>query len=426
MFHVENAKIKKLLLKGNVGLEKESLRVTEDGRMAHSPHPFDPYDPNITRDFCENQTEINTNVFRSASEAVASVRELTGRIERVLADLPRRECLWPFSNPPYIRDEDDVPVAVFDGARASKTTYRHYLSDVYGRYKMAFCGIHYNFSFDDELLEEDFKLGEIADFREYKNQVYLGLAEKAVEYGWIVTALTAASPVLDASFIERGVQGRDAFLGMASARCGELGYWNHFTPILSYESAKAYSSSIQRYVDEGLIAAPTELYYPIRLKPRGFNDLHNLGEIGIDHIELRMFDLNPLRREGIDEKDAIFTHLFLAFLASTPKKKLDPKSQINAAQNFKNAAKYDFDLVKVLLPNGSAYKIADAGLIIIRQMKKFYDDAPEEIQEVLRFEESKFLCPETRYPCEIRRRFGDGFWKKGLALAKEIQEGYRV
>ncbi|MCF0106158.1 MAG: hypothetical protein HUJ53_05305, partial [Holdemanella sp.] len=62
MFHIENEDVYKNLLKGNFGLEKEGLRVTEQGFLAHTPHPFDENDAHIVRDFCENQTEINTGV----------------------------------------------------------------------------------------------------------------------------------------------------------------------------------------------------------------------------------------------------------------------------------------------------------------------------------------------------------------------------
>ena len=103
-----------------------------------------------------------------------------------------RENLWPFSNPPYIGNEDDIPVAIFEGGRASKTAYREYLSDRYGRYKMAVSGIHFNYSFDEELLQRDFALSGETDYTEYKNQFYVVLAERAVAYGWLMVAVTAA------------------------------------------------------------------------------------------------------------------------------------------------------------------------------------------------------------------------------------------
>ena len=68
MFNTDNLEVRKLLLTGNFGLEKEMLRITEDGYLSHSPHPFPQGEPGITRDFCENQTEINTPIFKTADK----------------------------------------------------------------------------------------------------------------------------------------------------------------------------------------------------------------------------------------------------------------------------------------------------------------------------------------------------------------------
>lgn len=189
MLHIEHSEIKELLLTGNFGLEKESLRVDGTGHLVHTPHPFSD-EEHIDRDFCENQTEINTPVVQSAEEAVASVYKYTWQIKDTLRKLPEQEYLWPSSNPPYIRNEVDIPVAQFVGDSAGKTVYREYLSDRYGRYKMTFSGIHVNYSFSDELLEKDFALSGGTDFTEYKNQLYLTLAEQAVAYGWLLVAIS--------------------------------------------------------------------------------------------------------------------------------------------------------------------------------------------------------------------------------------------
>ncbi|MGM9661135.1 MAG: hypothetical protein ACI3WQ_11095, partial [Faecousia sp.] len=347
MLHADHPKVRQLLLKGNFGLEKESLRVDEDGFLSHTSHPF-PNDDHIVRDFCENQTEINTSVTHSAAEAVQALVNYNSRIQKTLKRLPHREYLWPFSNPPYIRNEADIPVARFFGEQAGKTEYREYLSDRYGRYKMAFSGIHVNYSFDETLLREDFALSGEPDFDAYRNQLYVVLAEKAAAYGWLLVALTAASPLLDSSFVEKGKFDTDTFNGMASTRCSEMGYWNYFAPIFDYSNIRAYADSIQHYVDDGLLRFPTELYYPVRLKPRGVNNLNTLREDGVDHIELRMFDLNPLVPAGIDERDLTFAQLFLVWLASTPREFLSTKAQVQAVQNFKNAAHYDLKTVKIV------------------------------------------------------------------------------
>ena len=420
MFHVDNEAVRALLLKGNFGLEKEGLRVTLEGHMAHTANPF-PNNEHIVRDFCENQTEINTPILTSAGEAVDSLREYTRKIHRTLAALQPRELLWPFSNPPYIHNETDIPVAYFTGGRAGKTSYREYLSDRYGRYKMTLCGIHVNYSFSDELLQADFELSGEHDFQEYKNRLYVTLAERAAAYGWIMTALTAASPLMDSSFVEKGRYGVDTFNGMASTRCSEVGYWNYFTPIFDYSDIRSYAASIQKYVDDGLLAAPTELYYPIRLKPQGKNDLNRLRNEGVDHIELRMVDLNPLEPAGINLKDLQFAQLLLVWLAGTPRQPFNLKDQVQAAQNFKNAAHFDLKTVKIVVPNGEVYSVADAGHKVIGFMREFYQGFPQDVQDILDFEDEKFIDPDKRYAWQIRRQFADGFVENGLALAEARQ-----
>ena len=423
MFHAENEKVRSLLFEGRFGLEKESLRISPNGTFAKTLHPF-PDDGNIVYDFCENQTEINTEVASSEQEVLELLSFYTGRIQKKLASLPSPELLWPFSNPPYIKNEQDIPIARHNIKAEYNEGYREYLADRYGRYKMALSGIHVNFSFANELLNADFQLSGYDDFTEYKNDQYLHLTEGIVAAGWIITALTAASPLLDASYIEKGREGTTVFNGMSSTRCSELGYWNYFTPIFEYDNIRSYAKSIQRYVDDGYIAAPTELYYPVRLKSYGKNNLKRLHDEGVSHIELRMVDLNPLSPAGMDLRDLEFIHLLLVWIMCRERKHLEPRDQIQAAQNFKNAAHYDLKTVKIVVPNGTANSVADEGLKIIHLMKEFYMDYPEHVQEILTFEEKKFTDPETRYSWILRHEFEDDYVMKGLQLAKKLQQEF--
>ncbi len=420
MLHIENNDVKKRILEGNFGLEKESLRIKKDGTLSHSLHPF-PDDTHIVKDFCENQTEINTSVHTSAKGAVEELEFHNRRIYERLESLPEREYLWPFSNPPYIENESDIPVAVFEGIEVSKTAYREYLSAKYGRYKMTFSGIHVNYSFSEKLLEADFQYQKETDYQEYKNRFYLELAQKLAAYGWLLVAVTAASPLLDSSFVEKGVYGQNVFTGMASVRCGEMGYWNEFAPILDYHNISAYADSIRKYVDMGLLKAASELYYPIRLKPAGENNLESLCRNGVNHIELRMFDLNPLVSAGVEEKDIIFAQLLMVWLATAPGQPLSEKEQIQAVQNFKNAARYDLKTVNILTPDGELYSVAHAALKVIDMMKEFYGGLSLDVEEILQFEYEKFTDADNRYAWRIRKQFGDGYVKKGLELVKERQ-----
>lgn len=422
MLDVNNPRVRSLLLKGCFGLEKESLRIDEDGFMSHTPHPF-PDHAHIVRDFSENQVEINTPVAQTPEEAVGLLDKYTAIVQKSLHDLPSREYLWPFSNPPYIRNEEDIPIAQFYGEDASKTEYREYLSDRYGRYKMAFSGIHFNYSFSEELLRADFEEKGFDDFQAYKNKHYLELAQQCVAYGWLITAITAASPIMDSSFVEKGVLGQDLFQGLSTVRCSELGYWNFFAPVLDYSSIDAYVSSIQHYIDADLIKYPSELYYPIRIKPKGAYNMEGLHE-GVSHIELRMIDLNPLTHSGINIQDVFFCQLFLVWLASTPIQPFTEKDQVQAVQNFKNAAHYDLKTVKIVIPTGESFSVVRAALNVIGFMKDFYKGFPQDVQDCLSFQESKFTEGARRYPIQVREKYGKDFVKLGLMLAQEQQESF--
>ena len=468
MLNLNDGRVREYLLRGKIGLEKESLRVQEDGFFAQTKHPFEKDDSYVVRDFCENQTEINTTAADSVEEAMEQLKFHTCRIQKILAAQEKPEYLWPFSNPPYIMKEAEIPIAQYEDEEKHKQHYRDYLSERYGRYKMTFSGIHFNYSFSDELLWEGFlseqrgqpsegtsvgkskgtgaeksKDFKNAEFREYKNRFYVSLAAKAQIYNWLVVAATAASPLLDSSYVEKGVYGKDIFNGMGSTRCSELGYWNMFTPILDYSDLSHYVDSIVKYVKQGLIHSSAELYYPVRLKPVGKYDLEELKKNGVSHMELRMIDLNPLSQWGIEERDVHFIRLLLIYLASIPNLEAGPEEQVFAIQNTKNAAHYDLKTVNIITPDKRTLWAADAAIEVLLDMKEFYrriyqsagQDTEEEfwnekttmhpeeilkrIEELLDYQIAKFEDADNRYAWKVRRRFAGGFVKKGLQFCKE-------
>ena len=207
----------------------------------------------------------------------------------------------------------------------------------------------------------------------------MALAKKIVEYGWILAVVTSASPIMDGSFFTQGLKEHDAFIGMGSVRCGDLGYWNHFVPVLDYKNVLSYAASIRRYVDMGLIVAPTELYYPIRLKPRGLNNLERLCGDGIDHIELRMFDLNPSAPLGIDSRDLEFAHLLILYLLSLPDFDLTPELQEKAVRDHKEAALFEPD-AKLLM------RAAE----VTEEMERHFS-GNEKALEIISFEKGKIM-----------------------------------
>ena len=370
MLDVREPRLRPYAFEGNFGLEREALRVTGEGRMALTPHPFPPDHPRIVRDFCENQTEINTRVWPTAEEAVAELKEINAAIHAAIA--PQGETLWANSNPPPIADESEIVPARFEGALAGKSTYRDYLATKYGKRLMAYCGIHFNFSFGEKLVAAagGMRSRASASLRDFRDELYLHVAAQCVKWGWAIVALTAASPAGQ----------------YASVRCSERGYWNRFVPVLDFSSAGAYAKSIARYVQEGLLVAPSELYYPVRLKPHGPNNLLTLAERGVDHIEIRCVDLNPLTGGLVDLRDVAFIHLFMLWCAAQARETLSAEKQAESVAAFKAAARIDFDWTPVgeLLERMDEFFAASAGW-------------SASIRRILAYQAEKVYSPERRY-----------------------------
>ena len=427
MLHTEDGYIRDHLSDGLVGLELESQRVDRSGHLSHRSHPFGG-NPNIDRDFSEAQIEINTPPMGSAADALDFMR---GQLSIVHKDLEYNdELLWPFSNPPIIRDEEDIPIAVYTGDQVSSYRYRQYLSRQYGRYIMTYSGIHFNYSFPDDILKRNYELafGDApgADqLRSYKDEFYLELAGRVLVYSWIPVALIAASPVADNSFYEKGRSGDTVFTGAASLRCSERGYWNDFTPVLSYRSLEEYVASIDGYVEKGLLTAARELYYPVRIKPAGKYTMEALLESGANHIELRMIDLNPFTESGADINDLEFLRLFLIWLAASEITAPGEADQIQAIRNHKNAAAYDWDLAGIVLPDGSRDPLRSCLVKELSSMRDFYKD-DEAAAKVIDTQLLKTSEEKYRYAVRVKEEYGVEYINKGLTRAKEIQRAYNV
>ena len=59
---------------------------------------------------------------------------------------------------------------------------------------------------------------------------------------------------------------------------------------------------------------------------------------------------------------------------------------------------------------------------MISFMREFYQDFPQEIHDILDFEDEKFIDPDNRYAWQIRKQYATNFVEKGLELAKLRQK----
>ena len=357
--------------RGKFGIERKTLRVDSHGRLAQTAHPFGN-DEHITRDFCENQIELVTPVAESIDEALGHLAELDRRARKVLSD--NGESLWLYSNPPHFDSEDDIPIADFTGDHSSKRAYREVLQRKYGKKLMLFSGIHFNFSFSEELIRELNTEG--VDFRTFKDELYLRLYKHLMINSYLLVLLTAASPYYDASLDKEGKSGI-IMSGYSSLRNSDRGYWNKFLPILDHRSLKTFTGSIKKHIVTGSLYSASELYLPIRLKPKGVNSLESLAANGVDHIELRMFDLDPSAPLGIDGRDLEFAHLLILYLLSQPDFDFTPDLQEKAVSDHKNAA--------LLNPDA---ELLERGESVIEEMERHFSDNKKAL-EIIGFEKEK-------------------------------------
>lgn len=293
------------ILQATFGLERESLRVTETGKMAQTPHPnclgsrnFHPY---IQTDFSEQQLELITPIATSTRE----VRRLLGAITDVAGrSISREELMWPLSMPPQIR-EDEIEIAHLENTYELR--YRQGLAEKYGKRLQTISGIHYNIELGKDLIAALFKVSGFKSLKDFKNALYLKLARNFLRFRWFLTYLYGAAPLAETGFYDNPPEAL-----VRSLRNSHYGYANEEHVHVSFSSLESYVSDIESYVKSGDLSAEKEFYSPVRF--RGQKRNRDYLEQGITYLELRCFDLNPFDVLGISQETLDTVHLFLLAL----------------------------------------------------------------------------------------------------------------
>ena len=294
------------ILQANFGIERESLRVDRQGKLAHTPHPsclgarsFHPY---IQTDFCEFQMELITPVAKSTTEArrfLGAITDVAGR------SISKDELLWPLSMPPRINAQE-IQVAQLENE--FERHYRNYLAEKYGTKLQAISGIHYNMELGKDLVEALFQESNQTDMIAFKNALYLKLAQNYLRYRWVITYLFGAAPVAEQGFFDQEVPEL-----VRSFRNSDHGYVNKEEIQVSFASLEDYVSAIENYIEQGDLIAEKEFYSAVRFRGQKVN--RSFLDKGITYMEFRNFDLNPFERIGISQTTMDTVHLLLlAFL----------------------------------------------------------------------------------------------------------------
>ena len=304
------------------GIEKESLRTTPLGALAHTPHPqrlgSALTNPHITTDFSESQVELVTGVHRQVDACLNELQQIHQFVYQSIG----QELLWSCSMPSALPADDDIPVGHYGRANIgqAKRIYRMGLSHRYGRRMQTISGIHYNWSMPG-----------------LSNDQYFALIRNFRRQSFLLLVLFGASPAVATDFVteearhRHGLQawGRDTlYLPHAtSLRMGRLGYQSDAQSALavSYNCLEGYASSLHqaltqsyapyesigvqgpdgeyRQLSTSLLQIENEFYSSIRPKrviQTGERPLHALRARGVEYVEVRCMDLNPFLPMGID------------------------------------------------------------------------------------------------------------------------------
>lgn len=446
-----------LLVKGLHGLEKESLRVDEEGRLAMTPHPAalgdkltDPY---ITTDFSESQPEFITPPFPSPEEAVAFLEKLHDFTYEKLDN----ELLWPMSMPARLPAEKDIPIARYGDSPEGqmRETYRRGLALRYGKYMQTISGVHYNFSFDDGLWDLLFsRFGKGMNRQSFVNEVSMNLVRSFIRYRWLFVYLFGASPYKDESYRCRFMaRDQDHTISLRSSRCG---YSNPAKLPVTYNSFEQHLADLEYavntvhspYTDLGLedhgvklqlndhmLQLGNEYYFSIRLKPpKPYDDMvQALRRDGVQYIEVRIFDLNPFEYSGVSVRQLYFTHLFLLFCLLTPSAPVEEKDLEIATTNQQDVALFGRNPSLYLHRDGKSVLMTDWAAELMELLKPFAQLMDRSLNKpqygrVLQYyrdalDDPKQL-PSFRVVKGVHGR-GMDFLKYGLKIAKKYSSRHR-
>lgn len=428
-------KIKKLfsskeILSGNFGIERETLRLDENGYLAKSDHPEEfgdkAHNPYITTDFSESQIEVITPALPDVIEAYNFTRALYDIVAMEIGD----EYLWPESMPCIIPDDKDIPVAKFADHSKESQEYREKLLLKYGGKKQLISGIHYNFSFNESIIEKLYEDSEKnLSYKEFKNSIYLKVARNYLRFRWLIVYLLGAAPVVHESFVDsckcplKKVSNNEySSLGAISHRNGKCGYKNKVDLFPSYNSVNEYIESIDGYIKDEIIESHKELYSQVRLKPSNTKNFkESLLNEGIKYLEYRTIDINPFEKGGISLADLRFLQVFNIYLLTKEESEFE-NWQEEALENQQLIAVHGIDNIE-LKHDGKCINRIDFGLEILNEVMGINNELNLGFEDVIKDIIDKVKDSKLTYAYKITQKINEeGYINTFLSLAKGYKE----
>ena len=329
------------------GIERECLRVNSSGELARTPHPAalgaKLTHPWITTDYAEALLEFITPPSQDLDFPMQFLRD----IHRFSASALGDELMWAGSMPCALGEDADIAIADYGHSNTArfKEVYRLGLGLRYGRQMQAIAGAHYNWSLPEAFwLSLQDCCADSGALQDFIDKRYFGLVRNFLRFGWLIPYLFGASPALSESFLRGGkselqVLSPGTLYGplATSLRMSDLGYQNRAQANLqvSFNSLDEYTEGLEaairtpdpfyealgvrkngqwQQLNANLLQIENEFYAGIRPKRIG-----RLGErpalalkrYGVQYLEVRLFDLNPMVDIGISPEQADFADVLL-------------------------------------------------------------------------------------------------------------------
>lgn len=429
---MKNLFTKQELLKGNFGVEREGLRVDFEGKLSQKPHPIafghKMCNPYITTDFSESQLELITPTFSTTKETYNFLNALYDIVAMEIKD----EYLWPQSMPAIIPDDKDIPIAEFCECEEGKTAreYREELFLKYGGKRQLISGIHYNFSFNENIIKKLYEnSSKSKNYKTFKDDIYLKVTRNYLRYRWLLIYLLGCTGVVHESYQEDCVKqlkeiSEDSFSneGALSYRNSECGYKNKIDLFPNYNSVKDYVDSINKFIDEDFIDNHKELYAPIRLKAKDPKYLLNsLMNDGIYYLEYRSIDINPFEKGGISLNDLHFMNIFNLFLLIEDESNYENWQQeaLNNQNIIATHGQNDVELIK----DGKFIPKVQWGLEILNKIKVINDELQLGYEEIIEDIRKRVEDYKETYTYKIIEKVKEeGYINAHLNLAKKYKD----
>ena len=451
---------------GRKGVEKESLRVTPDGRIALTPHPralgSALTNEHITTDYSEALIELVSPTFRTSWELLQYLLDLHQFVYQHLGD----ELLWATSMPSIIDGDANIPIAQFGSSNVGrmKTVYREGLGVRYGRMMQAISGVHYNYSFPETFWDPwaDLVQSRIRG-QDFISERYFHLLRNYRRHGWIVLYLFGVSPVVCNSFL----RGRNVTLPRlskdtsyepyaTSLRMSDLGYRNRNQAGLSvsvnsldeyvrdlsraittrhepYEKIGVKVDGEYRQLNANILQIENEYYSfirPKRVARSGERPTKALRRAGVEYVEVRALDVSAFDPVGVNQNKLRFLEVFLALCLMKDSPPIDISEQDTLDANHVIVARRGREPGLTLDRDGRAVPMQAWARELVDSMRgiaEIFDrgDPARPYSAALAVQASKVddvsLTPSARMLAELEST-GESFFDLGLRMSRLHKE----